>query len=180
MVYVFLADGFEEVEALATVDFLRRCSVPVTIAGVGGEFITGSHSITVKCDCVAERLSPDASVQAVVLPGGMPGTINLDNSAVVSAFIDYCVNNNVLLCAICAAPSILGKRGLLEGREAICFPGFEKELKGAVISDKTVVKSGDLITAKGAGVALQFGREIASQLVGKEKAYSVWESLQHD
>lgn len=180
MVYVFLADGFEEVEALATVDFLRRCSVPVTVAGVGGEHVTGSHSITVKCDRVAEDLSPDDTVEAVVLPGGMPGTINLDNSATVSAFIDYCVKNDTLLCAICAAPSILGKRGLLDDREAICFPGFEKELKGAVISDKTVVKSGSFITAKGAGVALQFGREIASQFVGKEKAYSVWESLQHD
>lgn len=180
MVYVFLADGFEEVEALATVDFLRRCKVDVITAGIGGEYITGSHSITVRCDRVAADLRPDDSLEGIVLPGGMPGTLNLEKDETVRGFMDYCVKRSKLVCAICAAPSILGKAGLLKGVEAICYPGFEKYLEGAVISDKAVVRSGCFITAKGAGVAFAFGREIARALAGDETAEAVWESIQHE
>lgn len=180
MIYVFLAEGFEEVEALATVDVLRRAGLEVKTVGVTGDVVSGSHSISVVCDTVIGNIQPDESIQAVVLPGGMPGTTNLENSKEVNAFIDYAVENGRYVCAICAAPSILGKKGLLNGKEAICFPGFEEYLYGATVSDKSVVADGKIITAKACGVALKFGKVIAEQFIGKEKADALWESLYND
>lgn len=180
MIYVFLADGFEEVEALATVDVLRRAGLEVKTVGVTGGIVSGSHSIPVVCDAAIEDIKPDESLQAVVLPGGMPGTTNLEKSEKVNEFIDYAVSNDKYVCAICAAPSILGKKGLLDGREAICFPGFEEYLYGAEVSDKSVVADGKFITAKACGVALKFGKVIAEQFIGKEKADMLWESLYND
>lgn len=180
MIYVFLAEGFEEVEALATVDVLRRAGLDVKTVGVTGETVSGSHSIPVVCDTVIGNIQPDENIQAVVLPGGMPGTTNLEKSAEVNAFIDYAVENDKYVCAICAAPSILGKKGLLNGKEAICFPGFEEYLYGATVSDKSVVADGKIVTAKACGVALKFGKVIAEQFIGKEKADALWESLYND
>lgn len=178
MVYVFMANGTEEVEAIATIDMLRRAELDVCTVGVGGEVITCSHGVTVGCD-IPERLAfPDETVQAVVLPGGMPGTLNLEKSPVVQKFIDYAVENDKILAAICAAPSILGHRGLLKGKKAICFPGFEKELDGAVIADEPVCKDGNIITGKGAGVAVDFGLAIASELAGEAVSRSVRASIQ--
>lgn len=180
MIYVFFAEGFEEVEALATVDVLRRAGLEVKTVGVTGKTVSGSHHIPIVCDCEISEITPDDSVQAVVLPGGMPGTTNLENSAEVNAFIDYANENGKYICAICAAPSVLGKKGLLEGKEAICFPGFEEYLYGACISENSVVADGKIITAKACGVALKFGKVIAEQFIGKEKAEKLWESLYND
>ena len=180
MIYVFLAEGFEEVEALATVDFLRRAGLEVMTVGVTNETVRGSHSIPVVCDTHISRIEPDAALEAVVLPGGMPGTLNLEADEKVNEFIDYAYSNGKYVCAICAAPSILGKKGLLKGREAICFPGFEEYLCGATVSDKSVCADGKIITAKACGVALKFGKVIAEQFVGKEKADKLWESLYND
>ncbi len=180
MIYVFLAEGFEEVEALATVDVLRRAGLSVQTVGVGGKTVSGSHSIPVLCDEEIENIKPDESLEAVVLPGGMPGTLNLENSVEVNGFIDYAAAHNKLVCAICAAPSILGKKGLLEGREAICFPGFEEYLYGASLSRSSVIVDGNFITAKACGAALKFGKAIAEQFIGKEKAEKLWESLYND
>ncbi len=180
MIYVFLAEGFEEVEALATVDVLCRAGLSVKTVGVTGKAVSGSHSIEVVCDCEIGEIKPDESLEAVVLPGGMPGTTNLENSAEVNSFIDYANENGKYICAICAAPSILGKKGLLKGKEAICFPGFEEYLYGAKISDQSVVADGKIITAKACGVALKFGKVIAEQFIGKEKADKLWESLYND
>lgn len=168
MIYCFLANGFEEVEAIAPIDLLRRAKKDVVTVGVGGEYITGSHNITVKADCVAADVVLDDSVEAVILPGGMPGTLNLELDATVHAAIDFCADNNKYICAICAAPSILGHKDLLIGREAIAFPGFESHLEGARISEKSVVTSKNIITAKGAGVAVDFGLEIVAELCSKE------------
>lgn len=180
MIYVFLAEGFEEVEALATVDVLRRAGLDVKTVGVSGSTVSGSHSIPVVCDVSVDDIQPDSSIEAVVLPGGMPGTINLESSDKVNSFIDYAYAEGKYVCAICAAPSILGKKGLLEGREAICFPGFEEYLYGAKLSDKSVCVDGKIITAKACGVALKFGKVIAEQFIGKEKADALWESLYND
>lgn len=180
MIYVFLAEGFEEVEALATVDVLRRAGLSVKTVGVTGKTVSGSHSIEVVCDCEIGEIKPDESLEAVVLPGGMPGTTNLENSAEVNAFIDWANENGKYICAICAAPSVLGKKGLLKGKEAICFPGFEEYLYGAKISDKSVTVDGRIITARACGVALKFGKVIAEQFIGKEKADKLWESLYND
>lgn len=178
MIYVFLANGFEEVEALTPVDVLRRAGKTVCVAGVGSKEIMSSHGITVVCDETAEKLTPSAEVEAVVLPGGMPGTLNLEKSAKVNEFIDYAYNNSKYLCAICAAPSVLGHKNILNGKNATCFPGFEKDLYGAKLSNDYVVKDGNIITAKGMGVSLQFGLKIAEQFVGKEKADSIKSSVQ--
>lgn len=178
MIYIFLANGFEEVEALATVDVLRRADLNVKIVGVGSDVITGAHGISIVCDATDGDLTPDEDIEAVILPGGMPGTLNLERSDKVNAFIDYAFENGKLLCAICAAPSILGHKGMLKGKKAVCFPGFESELEGAELSDSFVVSHGNIITAKGMGSAVKFGLAIASVLIGEAKAKKIEESLQ--
>ena len=180
MIYVFLAEGFEEVEALATVDVLRRAGLEAKTVGVTGSTVSGSHSIPVVCDVDIADVEPDSDLEAVVLPGGMPGTLNLEADEKVNRFIDYAYANGKYVCAICAAPSILGKKGLLEGREAICFPGFEEFLYGASLSENSVCVDGKIITAKACGVALKFGKVIAEQFIGSEKADALWENLYND
>lgn len=178
MIYIFLANGFEEVEALATVDVLRRASLNVTMVGVGSDVITGAHGMSVVCDAVDSEVSPNENLKAVILPGGMPGTLNLEHSETVNAFVDYAVEHDKLICAICAAPSILGHKGLLRGKTAVCFPGFESELEGATLSDSFVVTDGNIITAKGMGSAVKFGIAIGIKFVGEEKMRKIEESLQ--
>jgi 4-methyl-5(b-hydroxyethyl)-thiazole monophosphate biosynthesis len=178
MVYVFLANGFEETEALAPVDMLRRAKIEVKTVGVTGTTVTSSHNIPVVADITIEQYKNDDNVDMIVLPGGMPGTLNLEADKTVQSAIDYAASNDKFIGAICAAPSILGHKGLLEGKEAACYTGFEKELKGAVIaSDKGVVTDGKIITARGAGVALQFGFELVKALKGDAAAYDVLTSV---
>ncbi len=177
MILVFLANGFEETEALVTVDLLRRAELTVTTVGVGGEWVTGSHGITVKAD-VADTAVLPLPAQAVVLPGGMPGTLNLEASPVVQHWVDTTAKRGGLLCAICAAPSILGHKGLLKGKRATCFPGFEQELTDAILCDDGVVEDGGVITAKGAGVTLDFALRIVARLVSEEAAKALGASLQ--
>ena len=134
MVYLFLADGFEEIEALTPVDLLRRAGVSVKTVGVTGKCVTGSHKIKVEADVTIDeaiRDLSDASVELemIVLPGGMPGAKNLDESEGVDRFIKEALSRDAYLAAICAAPMVYGKRGLLEGRDATCYPGFEKYLE---------------------------------------------------
>ncbi len=178
MIYVFLAPGFEEIEALAVVDVLRRAELDVLTVGVGEDFVIGSHQIPVACDIAEKNLILDEKVEAIVLPGGMPGTLNLEKSETVQKAIDWAIENNKLVCAICAAPSILGHKGLLDGKNATCFPGFEDELFGAEISKDYVVKDGNIITARGMGSAIEFGLQIAEVLTTKENAQKIRASLQ--
>ncbi len=174
MVYMFLAEGFEEVEALAPLDLLRRAKVDIITVGVGGRDICGAHGIWVKADMADSdldvwQIKPDM----VILPGGMPGTLNLDNSKTVHKAIDRALECDGYLAAICAAPSVLGKRGLLKGKNAICYPGFEDKLEGAIISDKRVVTDQKIVTAAGMGVAVEFGLELVELLCGKELADNI-------
>lgn len=178
MIYVFLANGFEEIEALAVVDVLRRAELDVLTVGVGEDFIVGSHQIPVACDISEKNLVLDERVEAIVLPGGMPGTLNLEKSEIVQKAIDRAKENNKLICAICAAPSILGHKGLLDGKNATCFPGFEEELFGANVSKDFVVRDGNIITAKGMGSAVEFGLQIAEVLTSKENAQKIRAALQ--
>ena len=180
MFYMFFADGFEEVEAIAALDVIRRAGIDIESIGIGSKEITGSHGITVICDKEDSDIITSDDLEGIILPGGMPGTMGLINSNVVDSFIDYCVSKDLLICAICAAPMILGRKGILDGRNAVCFPGFEDELKGATISDEYVCTDGKIITAKACGVALKFGKVIAEQFIGKEKADALWESLYND
>lgn len=178
MLYCFLAQGFEETEAIAPIDMLRRAKIDVRTVGVGPKTITGSHGIPMVCDLTEDEIVLNDNLQGVILPGGMPGTLNLENSPVVQKALDFCAANGKLLCAICAAPSVLGHKGLLQGKEAIAFPGFEDDLKGAAISQKSVVADGSVITAKGAGVALDFGFAIIAAIKDKASADAIREAIQ--
>ncbi len=178
MIYVFLAPGFEEIEALAVVDVLRRAELDVLTVGVGEDFVIGSHQIPVAADISEKALILDDTIEAIVLPGGMPGTLNLEKSPVVQKAIDWAVENNKLICAICAAPSILGHKGLLNGKKATCFPGFEEELFGAEVSNEFVVKDDNFITAKGMGSAVEFGLRIAEILTNPLEIKKIRASLQ--
>ncbi len=177
MVYMFLANGFEEVEALCPLDLLRRAGVEVVTVGVGGESVCGAHGITVICD-MPETHFRDANADMIILPGGMPGTKNLDESKTVDVALRTADRNGAFIAAICAAPMVLGKRGLLSGKEATCFPGFEEYLDGANLSDKYVVRDGNIITARGMGVAQQFGLELVAALTSPEKAEEIRRAIQ--
>ena len=177
MVLVFLADGFEEIEALTTVDVLRRAELEVVTVGIGDKLIRGAHGILVGTDTDDSRI-PTKDLQAVVLPGGMPGTLNLEKSPIVMASVRYCLDNSIYVAAICAAPSILGHIGALKGCTATCFPGFEKELEGASLSSQPVCVSGRIITGKGAGVAVDFALRIVAELCGSQKSAAIKKSIQ--
>ena len=174
MIYMFLADGFEEVEALCPLDILRRAGLEVTTVGVGGkDMIHGAHGIVVQAD-IPDIMYRDSSPDMIILPGGMPGSTNLDESKTVDAALRVAAKKGAFLAAICAAPLVLGKRGYLEGKNAVCYPGFEEYLKGATVSEsETVVKDGNVITAKGMGVALEFGLELVRALKDDETAEKI-------
>ena len=169
MIALLLADGFEEIEALTPVDLLRRAGLDVKTIAVNGSCATGSHGITVKCDLNCEEADL-SDISMAIFPGGMPGSTNLDASPFTDKVIDAVQKNNGRLAAICAAPLVLGRRGLLKGKKATCYPGFEKELVGATVVNESVVTDGNITTARGMGVALAFAKELVYLLVGKEAA----------
>lgn len=169
MIYLFLANGFEEIEALAPLDLLRRAGLEVTAVGIGGDRIVGSHGITVEAD-IPEGLFADAAPDMIILPGGMPGSRNLDECRTVDVALKAAARRGAFIAAICAAPMVLGHRGLLQGKRAVCFPGFEKELSGATIATERVVRDGNIITAAGMGVAIDFGLALVAALKGEDVA----------
>lgn len=179
MVYVFLAEGFELVEALAPVDILRRAGVEVQLAGVTGREVAASNGVAVRADLAAEEISRENLV-GMVLPGGLPGTLNLEKSPIVQETLDYCVKEGKLVGAICAAPSILAHKGLLKGREATAFPKFQADLTagGAVLSKEYVCRDGQFITGRGMGVSTEFGLALASALTSPEKAEEIRATIQ--
>lgn len=172
MVYIFLAEGFEEIEALTSVDLLRRAGVEVTTVGVGGEYIEGSHGIVVKADKKDTDVSPD-DLEMVVLPGGMPGTTNLDKSDTVETFLSAALEKDAYIAAICAAPSILGKRGILRGKFATCYPGYEKYLEGASAEECDVTVCENIICGRAMGCATEFALELVEALCGSETAEKI-------
>lgn len=171
MVYMFLANGFEETEALCPLDLLRRAGVEVTTVGVGGEMIVGSHGIAVQPD-IPEAMYRDTAPEMVILPGGMPGASNLDASRTVDSALRVASAHGGVLAAICAAPMILGKRGYLRGKRATCFPGFEKYLEGATLAPRgeKVVTDGLVVTGAGMGAAMEFGLALVRVLKGGKAA----------
>ena len=174
---MFLADGFEEVEALCPLDVLRRAGLEVTTVGIGKDVIMGAHGIAVQAD-IPDIMYRDSDPDMIILPGGMPGSTNLDNSKTVDAALRAAFRKGAYLCAICAAPMVLGKRGYLKGKRAICYPGFEEFLDGATVSEtETVVRDGKVITAKGMGAALDFGLELVRVLKDNETADKIKASV---
>ncbi len=169
MIAVLLADGFEEIEALTPVDMLRRAGLEVLTVGITSKIAVGAHGISVICDKLPEEIDLDM-ISTVILPGGMPGSLNLDASAFTDEILKSVNARGGRIAAICAAPLVLGRRGLLKGKRATCYPGFENELVGATVTDESVITDGNITTARGMGVALEFSKELISLLVTKEKA----------
>ncbi len=177
MIYMFLAEGFEETEAIGCLDVLRRAGIETKTVAIGEKCVRGSHGVVVEADMFADDLDFDA-IDGVILPGGMPGTTNLQaDERVINAAL-FCADNGKLVAAICAAPMILGELGLLKGKKAVCYPGFEKYLEEAEVEDAFVSIDGNIITARGAGAALMFGARIADWFkagAGQE----ILEQMQH-
>lgn len=178
MIYLFLAEGFEEIEALTPVDYLRRAGIGVTTVGVGGKQIVGAHNIAVTADITTAELPDDVMLDGVVLPGGMPGTLNLEKDEKVMHFVKRAFSENKLLCAICAAPSVLGHAGMLNGKTATCYPGFEDDLTGADVTGAPVETDGNIITARGAGVAADFAFAIIAAVKDPQTADAVCRQIQ--
>lgn len=169
-VVMFFAEGCEEVEGLAVIDLLRRCKMDVCMASVSGnEMVTGSHNITFKSDAAITDINVE-DFDAFLLPGGIPGTPNLDASKKVHELITKANEAGKVVGAICAAPTVLGSAGLLEGKKACCYPGFEEGLKGAEVVMEPVVVDGNIVTSRGLGTVFNFGFALIEKLLGKEEA----------
>ena len=164
--YLFLADGFEEMEAITPIDVLRRAEIEVVSVSISDrQVVVGAHGISILADALfVEQNFEDATV--LILPGGMPGTKHLEAHQGLKKLLEQHTLQGRMIAAICAAPSILGNMNLLKGKEAVCYPGFEPQLLGATLSEAKVVQSGSIITAKGAGVALDFSLKIVESLKG--------------
>lgn len=157
---IFMANGCEEIEGLTVVDILRRAELEIEMISIQSTTsIKGSHGITFLADALYEDVNFDA-LDAIVLPGGMPGTLHLGRHAGVMSVIQKFAEENKLIAAICAAPSILGAAGILSGRRAVCHPGFEEKLKGAIVSEDAVMTDGNFITSRGMGTAIDFALAI--------------------
>jgi len=167
---IFFATGFEEVEALTVVDLLRRAGMEAVCVSIENEkSVTGSHGITVMMNAGIDELDFE-QYDVLVCPGGMPGTKNLEACTKLTAQIQNFSDKGKLIAAICAAPSIFGHMGLLEGKKACIFPGMEAELKGAEVVFDEAVKAGNVITSRGMGTAIAFGLEIVAALFDRETA----------
>lgn len=167
MLHIFLADGFEEIEALSTIDILRRCDLEVQIvSATGTRLIRGAHGIAVMAETVFRKSEIQKS-DALIFPGGMPGARNLQSHDGLRKAIISHHQHQKLIAAICAAPIVLGSCNILNGRRATCYPGFEEELLGATTIDDMVVEDGHIITAKGPAAAIDFAFAIAARFVDK-------------
>jgi protein deglycase len=177
MIYVFLADGFEDMEAITAIDMLKRAKFEVKTVGVTSKSVKSVAGIVMQTDITAQE-AQTKDLKAIVLPGGMPGAANLYECKKVRDIISFCVENNILIGAICAAPMILGDMGLLKGKHVCAFPGTEEHLKGAVISSDYVCKDGNIITAKGPGAATGFSCALIEYLRDKRAVGIIKRSMQ--
>lgn len=177
MVYVFLAHGFEEIEALTAVDLMRRADIQVkTVSIMGERLVYGAHGIGVEADILL-KAADFKNCAMLVFPGGMPGTTNLCNHKELIEEVKQFYGEGKPVAAICAAPMVLAKAGLFDGHEATIYPGMEEQLVGAVPTAGNVVKSGQLITSKGPGTAMDFALALIAELKGEEKAREIREDL---
>lgn len=176
-VYAFFADGFEEIEALTTIDVLRRAGMNVEIVSVTpDEIVVGAHNVSILCDVNFENCD-FFDAELLFLPGGMPGAATLDKHEGLRKLILSFVEKGKPVAAICAAPMVLGKLGLLKGKKATCYPGFEQYLEGAECVKEHVVCDGNIITGMGPGAAMEFALDIVDLLAGKEKVDELVEAM---
>lgn len=171
---LILADGFEEMEAVAPIDLLRRAGIKVTVIGLNQKLVRSSRDLYVQADATLTQLTdlPDA----LILPGG-PGTANLRESGAVIELVQKCFHAKKICAAICAAPTVLAKAGILKGKKVTCFPGQENAMQGAILEDADVVVDGTIITARAAGASMKFGLEIISGMIGIEYAEKVRKAI---
>lgn len=178
MNYMFCANGLEETEALCTLDILRRAGLTVMTVGVPDKLVKGAHGIEFYADITLEEFaSHPREARAVVLPGGGVGTQTLRESKIVGEFVVKTAEKGGLVCAICAAPSVLGSLGLLKNVKATCYPGFEKYLTGAECTAKRVVSDKGFVTARGMGCSVDFGLRIVAELCGDAAAEKLKTSI---
>jgi len=180
MVLLLLADGFEEIEAIGTVDILRRAGIKTVIAAVGtNQVVTSARNVKITADVQLQNLEASALQQyeTLVLPGGGLGVENLSKSETVKALINEFASENKRIAAICAAPTLLGKMGLLKERKATCYPDMKDELFSQVYSEEPVVVDGNFITSRGAGTTHIFAAKIVEILIGKAKADAILEKM---
>lgn len=176
-ILVPLAEGFEEIEAVSIIDILRRAEIKVISAYFTANPVKGSHNISISADMpLAECAIED--FDAMVLPGGMPGSENLKNSAKILSMLNSLHDEGKLVGALCAAPMVLGHAGILRGKKATCYPGFEHELAGADVLDRPVVTDANVVTGKGAGCAIPFALEIVGILKGEAAKNTLKNNLQ--
>jgi 4-methyl-5(b-hydroxyethyl)-thiazole monophosphate biosynthesis len=175
-VAVPLAAGFEETEAVVIIDLLRRGGVEVAVAGLEAEDVAGAHGIVFKSDCLLAHLDAE-SLDGIVLPGGMPGTKNLQKSARLRDLIVRLHGKAKLVAAVCAAPVVLAAAGVLKGKKAACYPGFESDLKDATVVNEPVVVDGNIITSRGIGTAVAFALALVACLKGPEVSEKVRKAI---
>lgn len=176
-VCVFFGTGYEEIEALTVVDILRRQGIETQMVSVMGEMtVTGSHQIPVVMDSLIEEVD-FSKVDVLVLPGGLAGTKNLEACELLMEQVDAFAASGKTVCAICAAPSILGHRGLLKGKKAIAYPGFEDQLEGAQVIYEAAVQDGNIITGRGMGCSIAFALKIVEYLAGEEASDAMAEKI---
>lgn len=184
MIYCFLADGFEEIEALSAVDILRRAGVDVTTVSMNDEVtVTGSHNIKVFADIkVADFPKEFTTITGAIYPGGMPGaeTLSTGKNQLTVEVAKYCVKNDILVGAICAAPIVLGRVGLLSGKQATCYPGFEDELFGASYTKARVTVDGNIVTGRGPGCSIDFALTLVSKIKDEQTALNIRKTMQCD
>ena len=174
---IFMADGCEEIEGLTVVDIVRRAKLEMTTISITDKKeVTSSHNVTFLTDALASEVDFDG-FDAIVLPGGMPGTLNLGASETVNKVIKKFAGEGKIVAAICAAPSVLGELGMLKGKRACCYPSFEEKLNCLEVSYEPVVTDGRITTSRGMGTAVRFSLELVSVLYGKEKADEIAESI---
>ena len=170
---MLFANGYEEVEALMTVDLLKRAGVDIRLVSINDEMtVTGSHGISVVMDTKLSHIQLKEEY-AIITPGGMPGTMNLGVDVAVTGALKQMNRDGKIVAAICAAPSVLGKCGILEGKRATCYPGFEDKLIGAEVVEEPVVVDGNVITSRGLGTSMEFGFQLIRKLVSEEKAEEI-------
>lgn len=175
--YLFYAEGFEEVEALTVVDLLRRGKVDCVTVSISGDYdVTGSHGITIRADRLFDEQALD-DADMLILPGGMPGTNNLKAHTGLDALICEYDKAGKYLAAVCAAPTVYGEKGLLEGKNATCYPGLEDGLKGANAKTDSVVHDGQYITSRGMGTCIDFGLKLLSLLENSETADAIGKAV---
>jgi len=175
-VAVILADGFEEVEAVAIIDVLRRAGIDTVVAGLHDGHIASARKVKIIADTVVDTVKAD-DFDMIVLPGGQPGTDNLTADVRVKELIKSFSQKGKLIGAICAAPTVLANAGVLQGKHATSFPSYRDKLGGALYEEKSVVTDGNVLTSRGPGTALTFGLAIVERLAGKERAQKIKEAM---